>query len=285
MKKIFFVPMLAIMLIQISSSMVYAKAEWQISQKIQLESRPLDVAVSLDNKWIFILNDKGEILIYSQDGTLNDTINVGKDIDGISIGPPRNNLLFLTSAKNKTVEVVQIDFIQTIDITGSPYKGPDDAPVVIVLFTDFQCPYCARLEPTLKQVLDLYPDKVKLVYKNFPLSMHQYAMKAAIAALAAEKQGKFWEFHDLLFENYNHLNDAKIKEIALELNLDEAKFETDLNDPTLESKIRKDQRDGTRADVGGTPTIFINGKVVRNRSLEGFKQMIDKALQSRNNMD
>ncbi len=127
-------------------------------------------------------------------------------------------------------------------------------------------------------MLEKYPNQVKLVFKNFPLRNHKFSMQAAIAALAAEKQGKFWEFHDLLFKNYNHLNEQKIKEIAQQLNLDMEKFEKDRKDPQIRAMINKDLAEGNQAGVRGTPTIFINGRLLRNRSMAGFQEFIEKAL-------
>jgi protein-disulfide isomerase len=127
-------------------------------------------------------------------------------------------------------------------------------------------------------VLEKNPDQVKLVFKNFPIRNHKFAMQAAIAALAAEKQGKFWEFHDLLFKNYNHLNEQKVKEIAQQLNLDMEKFEKDRKDPRIRAMINKDLAEGNRAGVRGTPTIFVNGRLLRNRSMGGFQEGIEKAL-------
>ena len=132
--------------------------------------------------------------------------------------------------------------------------------------------------PLLEQVLEKNPNQVKLVFKNFPLRNHKFAMPAAIAALAAEKQGKFWEFHDLLFKDYNRLNEQKLKEIAQQLNLDMEKFEKDQQDPQLRAMINRDLAEGNRAGVGGTPTIFINGRLLRNRSMAGFQELIEKAL-------
>jgi protein-disulfide isomerase len=132
--------------------------------------------------------------------------------------------------------------------------------------------------PVLERVLEKYPNDVKIVFKNFPLRNHKFAMKAAAAALAAERQGKFWEFHDLLFKNYNKLNDQKIREIALGLSLDQAEFEKKMKDPTIEAMIMQDVRDGARAGVRGTPTVFINGRRLKDRSLKGFQVLIDKEL-------
>lgn len=133
--------------------------------------------------------------------------------------------------------------------------------------------------PVIEQVLEKNPNQVKLVFKNFPLRNHKFAMPAAIAALAAEKQGKFWEFHDLLFENYNRLNEEKIKEIAQRLNLDMEKFEKDQKDPQIRAMINRDLAEGNQAGVRGTPTVFINGRLLRNRSMAGFQELIEKALE------
>ncbi len=115
----------------------FAAVDWSIQKKLQLEARPVDVAVSLNDKWVFVLNDKGEVLVFSSDGSLKEKIPVGRHIDQIKVGP-RDNLLYLTSRKNKTVEIVELDFIQNINTAGSPFKGPADAPVVIAVFTDFE---------------------------------------------------------------------------------------------------------------------------------------------------
>jgi protein-disulfide isomerase len=133
--------------------------------------------------------------------------------------------------------------------------------------------------PVLEQVLEKYPDDVKIVFKNFPLRNHKFALKAATAALAAKSQGKFWEFHDLLFKNYNKLNDQKIHEIALGLGLDQTEFEKKMKDPGIKAMIRQDLRDAAQAGVRATPTVFINGRRLKNRTLQGFQAAVDKELQ------
>lgn len=133
--------------------------------------------------------------------------------------------------------------------------------------------------PVLEQVLEKYPQDVKVVSKNFPLRNHKFAMKAAVAALAADSQGKFWEFHDLLFKNYNKLSDQKIQEIAQAVGLNLEEYEKKKNDPAIKRKVNQDFSDGRQAGVRGTPTIFINGMRLRDRSLKGFQKAIDKQLQ------
>lgn len=134
------------------------------------------------------------------------------------------------------------------------------------------------MEPGLEQLLEKYPKEVKLVFKNFPLPMHQFARKASLAALAALRQGKFWELHHKLFEAGSSLSDAKIQELAKETGLDMAKFNKDMSDPALEELINRDLAEGSRAEVQGTPTIFVNGKSVRSHSYEGFLQLIEAEL-------
>ena len=127
-------------------------------------------------------------------------------------------------------------------------------------------------------MLDTYPKDVKLVFKNFPIRRHKFARKAAVAALAAGRQGKFWEFHDELFKNYNLLSDEKIREIATNLALNMNDFDKDTKDPKLMAKINKDIQIGVKAGVKGIPTTFINGRLLKNRSLKGFQAIIEKEL-------
>ena len=114
-----------------------ATVEWDVAGTLNLKEKPRDAAIALNGKWIFVLTDTGEILIYSSDGKLEGTISVGKDVEGIKAGP-REDILLLTSGKDKKVQIITLDFIQEINVSGSPFKGKADAPVVIVTFNDFQ---------------------------------------------------------------------------------------------------------------------------------------------------
>ena len=127
-------------------------------------------------------------------------------------------------------------------------------------------------------MLDKNPDKVNLVIKHFPLNSHKFARRAASIALAADRQGKFWECHDKIFENYRSINEAKVQEIAKEIGLDLAKLNSDAKDPAIQKLINRDLVNGRQSGVRGTPTIFVNGKRLNNRSLAGFQQAIDAAL-------
>ncbi len=170
--------------------------------------------------------------------------------------------------------------VYDIDISNVPVRGPAQAPITIVEFSDFQCPYCASVQPALKEVLKAFPKDVRLVYKQYPLNIHQYARQAAVASLAAHAQGKFWELHDRLFENFTAINEENIKRWAREVGLDMTRFEREMLAGTYESAVQKDMADGAAAKVLGTPTLFVNGKRVRDRSFEGFKTMIQEELAS-----
>jgi len=128
-------------------------------------------------------------------------------------------------------------------------------------------------------VLEKYPNDVKLVVKHFPLDIHQYAKKAAIAALAAGKQGKFWEVHEKLFASQNDLSDTKVETIAGELSLNMEQFNKDLKDPVIASLIDRDMNNGLKVNVKGTPTIFVNGKMLNQRSL--LQQTIEAELKKK----
>jgi protein-disulfide isomerase len=127
-------------------------------------------------------------------------------------------------------------------------------------------------------VLVKYPTQVKLVVKNYPLAMHSFAMPAALAALAAHAQGKFLEYHQKLFANYAGLNDTKLQELAMEINLDEERFKKDMASPSLQAVIERDLNEGRKMGIRGIPAIFVNGKLLEDRSLRGFQLMIDGEL-------
>jgi len=147
----------------------------------------------------------------------------------------------------------------SISINGAPFRGPANAKVTIVEFSDFQCPYCATAAGKMQTVLAENPN-VKLVFKQFPLDIHSQAQLAAQASLAANAQGKFWELHDKMFTNYRRLNRENIMTWAKEVGLDMAKFTQDIESPAYKKIITRDLNEGNSAGVSGTPTFYINGK-------------------------
>jgi protein-disulfide isomerase len=129
-------------------------------------------------------------------------------------------------------------------------------------------------------VLEKNPKTVKIVFKNFPIRNHKFAIQAAVAALAADRQGKFWDFHDELFKQYNKLNEEKVQEIAAKLKLDKAQFEKDRKDPLLMEQIKYDYNEAIGIGVRSVPSVFVNGRKLKDRSLNGFQALIDKELES-----
>jgi len=127
-------------------------------------------------------------------------------------------------------------------------------------------------------VLEKYPDQVKLIFISFPLRNHKFAKKAAVAAFAARKQGKFWEYHDRLFANLESINDQKLLEIAREVGLDMERFEKDINDLKIVARINQDIRLGAYLEVRATPTVFINGSVSKARTLEALQADVEQEL-------
>jgi len=170
--------------------------------------------------------------------------------------------------------------VHQIDVGRTFIKGKKDAPVTIVEFSDFQCPFCARFYPFINEILAAYPDKVNFVLKNFPLSFHPQAKPAAKAALAAGEQGKYYEMVDLLLQNNQNLTDDNFKVLAKQLKLDVKKFTDDYTkkDAQWEDLIKADLDLGQKVDVRGTPTFYINGRKTMARDLNGFKQEIDALL-------
>jgi thiol-disulfide isomerase/thioredoxin len=268
---------LAALLLSLPASNSFsASIEGKLLQSLQLASPPLDLSLSPDGQRVFVLEAQ-KLAIYSIQGEPLGAYPLEKKVTNIKAQGP--NLVLLYSGDSNLVDYLFLEVVHDINTAGSPVRGPQDAPVTITVFDDFQCPYCAQLEPVLKQVLQLYPEQVRLVFKNFPLSMHQFARPAALAALAAERQGKFWEYHDQLFANYNKLSPAKLDEITSSLQLDPEQFNKELADPALAAKIEQDQLEGQQVDVRGTPAVFINGRLVQDRSINGFRGKIEQLLQ------
>jgi protein-disulfide isomerase len=142
-----------------------------------------------------------------------------------------------------------------------PAKGPADAPVTIVEFSDFQCPYCSRVVPVIEQVKAKYGDKVRVVFRQFPLnSIHPQAQKAAEASLCANEQGKFWELHDAMFQNQQALGIDQLKAKAKELGIDSAKFDPCVDSGKYAEAVAADLAAGQKAGVSGTPAMFVNGR-------------------------
>lgn len=168
-----------------------------------------------------------------------------------------------------------------IDVAADgPGIGPENAPVTIIEFSDYQCPFCKRAEPTLQQVVARYPDKVRIVYRHFPLdSIHPLARPAAEAAACAGDQDKFWEFHALIWEATPELGPEKLTEMAAALALDAEAFGACVDERRFQGQVEKDLSDGQAAGVNGTPAFFVNGIPLSGaRSLDDFVRVIETEL-------
>ncbi len=160
-----------------------------------------------------------------------------------------------------------------------PSKGPADAPVTIVEFSDFECPFCSRGKETVDQVLAAYPGKVRLVFRDFPLQFHQHAAKAGEAGHCADEQGKFWEMHDWMFANQRSLDPASLGNGAASVGLDRGKFDECLSSGRHAAKVAANMADGSKVGVSGTPAFFINGVMISGaQPIEKFKEIIDREL-------
>jgi len=169
--------------------------------------------------------------------------------------------------------------IYKVDAGNAPAKGPRSAPVQIVEFSDFQCPFCGRVVPTIKQIEDKYNGKVRIAFRNFPLPFHNNAQAAAEAGEAANAQGKFWEMHDKMFANQQALDRASLEKYAGEIGLDVAKFKSDLDSGKFKDAVNKDLEYAKTVNVNGTPAFFVNGHFLNGAMpFESFAQIIDAEL-------
>jgi protein-disulfide isomerase len=160
-----------------------------------------------------------------------------------------------------------------------PSKGPEDAPITIVEFSDYECPYCVRAEPTVKDLLAAYPGKIRLVYRDFPLPNHAAAPKASEAGHCAGDQGKFWEMHARLFAANGKLAVSDLKSYAREVGVDGAKFDRCLDSGEKASVVAFHKKAGDEAGVSGTPAFFVNGRLLSGaQPLEAFKAVVDEEL-------
>ena len=261
---------------EVKKTNVSGDLNWTVQANWSLPAKPLDLVHSLDNKKVFILTADSKVLIFTADGRKLGEMPVEADTVAIDIAP-RGEMLYLINGRTNSFTAMDIGFSQQIDITGAPVRGKADAPVTLVVFSDFECPWCAKLEPLLAQLLAANADTVRVVFKHLPLPMHPQAEPAALAAIAAQRQGKFWEMHDALFA-VQQWTPAAITETATRIKLDMARFQADLNSQETRMQLAKDKADAQAAEVAATPSVFVNGRPVRERSLPALQAMVNEAL-------
>jgi protein-disulfide isomerase len=188
---------------------------------------------------------------------------------------------YVDELKSKTTVRVMLDPPrQKVAVEkASPVRGPADAPIEIVEFSDFQCPFCQRVVPALTQVLSTYGDRIRFVYRNYPLANHPNARPAAEAAQCAAEQGQFWAYHDRLFGDQSKLSDGDLKQSAADLGMDASKFNACFDSHKYKGRVEEDIKAGNEAGVNGTPAFFINGRLLSGaQPFDEFKRVIDEEL-------
>jgi protein-disulfide isomerase len=195
--------------------------------------------------------------------------------------------LFLKSLRSKAKVVTYVKappvFRADISVAGEPFKGAEKAPLTVVKFEDFQCPFCKQVQPTFNELLSRYNGKVRLVHKDLPLeSIHPQARQAAEAARCAYEQGKFWEYHDKLYATSPKASGDDLKSYAKEVGLNVDSFDRCFTSGKYKAVVQQDLNEGVQLGLTGTPTIFINGREISgNQSLVAFEAIIDEELARR----
>ncbi len=171
------------------------------------------------------------------------------------------------------------DKIEEVGVGTAPIRGKADAPITVVIFSDFECAFCARGESTMRELEEQFPGKIRFAYRNRPFDFHEHARLAARAALAAGEQGRFWEYHDALLSHQDALDRASLERYATELHLDMGRFSEALDSERTEAAIKADIADAERLEIKGTPTFFVNGRrLVGARSIEEFRALVERLL-------
>ena len=245
------------------------------TQAVRLPTAILDVAATPDGAKVFVLLKGGEVQMLAPGGELLEQFRVAAEAERLAVAP-EGDRLYVTVGQE--LRIVELAVLQELPVLNSPARGPADAAVTLTVFSDFQCPYCARLGPFVDELMAKNPGKVRVVFKQFPLRMHNLAMPAALASLAAREQGKFWPMHDLLFNNFSQLSEEKIRALAQEAGLDLARFDRDRNTQKLRDEVQRDLALGQQAGVQGTPTVFLNGRPLKDRSPLAVQALIDREV-------
>jgi protein-disulfide isomerase len=197
--------------------------------------------------------------------------SLGAVIASLVVSIPQNQRVHAEIASSGPAQAINLDH--------APAKGPAKAPVSLVEFSDFQCPFCAKVTPIIRQLLAAYPTQVRFAFKHYPLHMHKESPLAHEAALAAGDQGKFWEMYDLLFAGQDKLTREDLIAKAQQLKLDMPRFVKDLDSRRFKPVVEADRQEGNRLGVDGTPFFFINGHAISGASdLAAYKELIDAVL-------
>ena len=200
-------------------------------------------------------------------------------IQGVKDGKTLAEISKLMDASPKAHRPKTLEDPVSIDVAGAPVRGPQNARITLVEFSDFECPFCSAAVVQVDRIMAAYPKDIKLIYKQFPLSTHPHALMAAEASLAARDQGKFWEMYEVLFQNFRRLSPERIRMLAKDIGLNMDKFQSDIASGKYRSVIEKDLKDGDAAGVYGTPSFYINGKQYNGEvTLDSLKPILEAEL-------
>jgi len=255
----------------------HGATEWEVVNDLAIQETPLDIALSSDGKKVYVLAEKS-ILIYShENNVITETIPLDGSYTRITASPD-GEFVYLTDKSGKKISVIQLTAVYRLPVDNSPIIGKKDAPVSLVAFLDYQCPYCSRVYPLLEQILKKHSDDVKLVIKHYPLRMHRFARKASVYALAASRQNKYRELTALYLKQFKSLNAESLRSYAQEVGVDVPALEKDAKDPLIAKIMEMDVKLARDADVRGVPALFVNGRKVKVRSFDAISQMIAKEI-------
>lgn len=244
----------------------------------------------------FLVSDEGRYLIIGANSPVNIDSFEDSPVKGLkqgSLNVGRGPIPVLISDDGKKILVGELldtsvnplkEITDKISLENSPSKGNENAPVTVVEYSDFQCPFCKKGSAMLPQILDEFKDNVKIVFKQLPLANHKWAKPAAIASLCSYEQGtdKFWEFHDSIFAKQQEINvdnsDAKLKEIAENTGLDMAAYESCIKSEEIAERVQSDIKEAQEIGVSSTPTFVVDGLIVPGANLEALKNAIESRL-------
>lgn len=252
-----------------------AKAQNKSVDQLKTEARKVETTVSDDAIEVYFDSNQqkyqGKTLDQVKEEIRQQLVRQRTDKAG-------NN--FLSELKKKYATQIFLEEPKvTIKTEGAPSRGPKDAKVTIVEFSEFQCPFCKKFKPTVDQLVKEYPNDVRHVYYHNPLAFHDKAKPSSKASICADKQGKFWEYRDAAFEGAPNLDDASLKNYAQKVGLDMALYEACIKDPATDKKLEEDVAYAASVGARGTPTSFINGVLFSGaRPYEELKKIVDQKL-------
>lgn len=261
--------------------------DFEEKSKFQLYELDVKIYESVNNSLQNTIFNELLVIEATEKGVATNDIIASEVSDKMKDFSDEERYVLLLALKNKLFAKYKVNVsykepeavAQNISVDDDPSQGAATAPVTIVMFSDFQCSACAATHPVLKNIIAGYKDKVRFVVRDFPLeAIHENAFLAAQAANAANAQGKFFEYTELLYNNQDKLDSTSLKEFATKLGLDRKKFDADLASGKYAEEVRKDMADGMNYSVNATPTIFINGIKIRHNTAEEFKEAIEEGL-------